>query len=285
METGLTRVEKYSALQRLELCVEMFNSPLARESEELEIDKAVLPALIKANKDLGFAQDEAKLSHLFDGIALEIKKNVPNIRLSEIPIAINKGVLGDYGDYFGLSVVSVIKFLKLHYASEKRAEIAKQVKTKEPERQIPTLEEQKAQAKIDLIAGFEKYKSSRTLPFSAVYLYRFASEHFGLIDYTNEVKFECYYEAMQSILKAKETDTDLNARHENKRVAQFLRKCIDDTPDKIECARKTAKAVKENDLQYLLRNESERIALKRYFDNLIEMETEIKDLLNDEITT
>ncbi len=285
METGLTRVEKYSALQRLELCVEMFDSPLARESEELDIDKAVLPALIKANKDLGFAQDEAKLSHLFDGIALEIKKNVPNIRLSEIPIAINKGVLGDYGDYFGLSVVSVIKFLKAHHASEKRAEIAKQVKAKEPERQIPTLEEQKAQAKIDLIAGFEKYKNTGQIPVTAVYLYRFAVKDFDLIHFTNDVKFELYYDAMHKILQEKQSDTNLNERHENRRIVDFLKRAIEETPDKIECARKTAKAVKENDLQYLLRNESERIALKRYFDNLIEMETEIKDLLNDEITT
>lgn len=281
METGLTKIEKYTALQRLELCVEMLDSPMARDVEELEIDKVVLPAILKAQKDLGFNPNEEKGSHLMDGIALEIKRAVPNIRLLEIPIAINKGVLGEYGDFLGLSIVSVIKFLKTHYMSAKRAEIAKQVSHKEEEKPIPSIEEQKALAKVHLIEGFERYKETKKIPFSAVYLYRFLSKHFNLVEYSNEVKFEMYYEAILKIKNEKEHDLDINSRISNRKDIDFLNGFLDTIPDKIECAKAVLKAVQEKELRYMLKNESERIALKRYFDNLIEMETEIKDLLND----
>ena len=281
METGLTKIEKYTALQRFELCVEMLDSPMARDVEELEIDKVVLPAVLKAQKDLGFNPNEEKGSHLIDGIALEIKRAVPNIRLLEIPIAINKGVLGEYGDFLGLSIVTVIKFLKAHYTSAKRAEIAKQVSHKEEEKPIPSIEEQKALAKVHLIEGFERYKETKKIPFSAVYLYRFLSEHFKLVEYPNEVKFEMYYQSILNIKREKEQDLDINSRMSNRKDIDFLNGFLDTIPDKIECAKAVLKAVQEKELRYMLKNESERIALKRYFDNLIEMETEIKDLLND----
>lgn len=281
METGLTKIEKYTALQRFELCVEMLDSPMARDVEELEIDKVVLPAILKAQKDLGFNPNEEKGSHLMDGIALEIKRAVPNIRLLEIPIAISKGVLGEYGDFIGLSIVTVIKFLKAHYTSAKRAEIAKQVSHKEEEKPIPSIEEQKALAKVHLIEGFERYKETKKIPFSAVYLYRFLSEHFKLVEYPNEVKFEMYYQSILNIKREKEQDLDINSRMSNRKDIDFLNGFLDTFPHKIECAKAVLKAVKEKELRYMLKNESERIALKRYFDNLIEMETEIKDLLND----
>lgn len=281
METGLTKIEKYTALQRFELCVEMLDSPMARDVEELEIDKVVLPAILKAQKDLGFNPNEEKGSHLMDGIALEIKRAVPNIRLLEIPIAINKGVLGEYGDFLGLSIVTVIKFLKAHYTSAKRAEIAKQVSHKEEEKPIPSIEEQKALAKVHLIEGFEGYKESKKIPFSAVYLYRFLSEHFKLVEYPNEVKFEMYYQSILNIKREKEQDLDINSRMSNRKDIDFLNGFLETIPDKIECAKSVLKAVQQKELRYMLKNESERIALKRYFDNLIDMETEIKDLLND----
>lgn len=281
METGLTKIEKYTALQRFDFCVEMLDSPMARDVEELEIDKVVLPAILKAQKDLGFNPNEEKGSHLMDGIALEIKRAVPNIRLLEIPIAINKGVLGEYGDFLGLSIVTVIKFLKAHYTSAKRAEIAKQVSHKEEEKPIPSIEEQKALAKFHLIEGFERYKETKKIPFSAVYLYRFLSKHFNLVQYSNEAKYEMYYEAILKIKKEKEHDLNINSRMSNRKDVDFLIGFLDTFSDKIECAKAVLKAVQEKELRYMLKNESERIALKKYFDNLIEMETEIKDLLND----
>ena len=286
MGTALTKIEKYTALQSLELCIEMFQSPLARDSEEIEIDKVVAPALLKANKDLGFTIEEHKLTHLFDGIALEIKKNVPNIRLHEIPIAINKGVLGDYGEFYGLSVVTVLKFLKAHYTSDKRANLAKQVKPPEEEKQIPSEEEQKALAKIHLVEAFSNYKQTKTVPFSAVYLYRALEKSFKLVSYPNDVKFEMYYDAVLEVIRDKENESlrDPTTRLSNRKIIDSLKTLIHADKSKIECAKDVLNATTESDIRFQLKNQSERIALKRFFDNLIEMEQELTDLLTDEST-
>lgn len=283
METGLTKVEKYEALQRLELCIEMFESPMVRESDELEIDKAVLPSLIKANKDLGFTIEESKLSHLFDGIATEIKRNVPNIRLLEIPIAINKGILGDYGEFYGLSVVTVIKFLKAHYESEKRANLAKQVKPPEVEKQIPTEEEQRALAKIHLVDSFNKFKLTKDLGYSGVYLYRYLNKDFKAISFTVEIKWKIYYQAIISIQSKKETGTlkDFMISPASKKELQELRKFTSEYKDEIECAKKVSSTLSNKDLLIQIKNESERLAVIRLYSDLIEMEQEITDLLTE----
>ena len=90
-----------------------------------------------------------------------------------------------------------------------------------------------------------------------------------------------YYQSILNIKREKEQDLDINSRMSNRKDIDFLNGFLDTIPDKIECAKAVLKAVQEKELRYMLKNESERIALKRYFDNLIEMETEIKDLLND----
>ncbi len=280
MENKLTKVDKYNALQRLELCIEMFDSPMSRNSDELEIDKVLMPALIKANKDLGYAIDESKVSHVFEDLAEEIKKTVPNIRLSEIPIAIHKGILGDYGDYYGLSIVSVIKFLKSHYTSGKRAEIAKQLPTKEDKKPIPTKKEQIELAKRHLLDSFEKFKSVGDIGYSAVYLYRYLNDDFKLISFTNEVKWRIYYRAILGIKNQRDTGTIKTVINNiPKKDFDLLNGFLKEYPDEIECAKKVAFTIKKKELLIAIKNESERLALIRFYSDLVEMETELKDLI------
>lgn len=283
METGLTKVEKFNALQRLELCIEMFDSPLSRKSDELEIDKALLPALIKANKDLGYAFDEDKLSYTFEGLATEIKKSVPNIRLAEIPIAINKGIMGDYGDYFGFTVVTIIKFLKAHYASGKRAEIAKQIPREEEEKPIPTKEEQLELSKKCLIDSFGKYKECGKLGYSGVFIYRILKEDFNLISFTNEVKWTLLHKAMQLSRTKKETGTlaDYMGGKATREDIKVLNTLLDEYKDPIECAKRFVMENKGKSIYTQVTNEAERLSAIRFFDDLIEVDAEITDLLTN----
>ncbi|WP_313266537.1 hypothetical protein [Sphingobacterium sp.] len=279
----LTKVDAYNALQSLELCIEMFDSPLVRNCDELEIDKVILPAILKAQKDLGFNPNEQKESHLLDGIALEIKRSVPNIRLAEIPIAINKGILGDYGDFLGLSIVTVIKFLKCHYTSWKRAEIAKQLPTEEPEKQIPTKEEQLDLARHHLLDSFERFKTIRDIGYSAVYLYRYLNEDFKVISFTNEVKWKIYYRAILGIKNQRDTGTIKTVINNiPKKDFELLNEFLKEYPDEIECAKKVAFTIKKKELLIAIKNESERLALIRFYNDLVEMETELKDILDNE---
>lgn len=283
METSLSKIDHYHALQRLEMCVQMFDSQMARNCEELEIDKVVLPAIFKAQKDLGLNPNEEKTNHLMTGIANEIKRSVPNIRLAEIPIAINDGILGVYGDFMSLSVVTVIKFLKAHYNASKRAEIAKQVQQKEEEREPPPIEEQKRIAKGHLIEEFEKYKKTKTTSISSVYLYRFLSEHFGLGKFSKEIKFKMFYDAAKVIVKnlKNEIMENPNARLTNSRKIVVLENFFAIEDDPLQCGIAIFKGLQNEELKIQIKNESERIALRKFFDDLIEIEQSIEELLND----
>lgn len=281
METSLSKVEQYQALKRLEMCIEMFDSPMVRHCEELEIDKVVLPAIFKAQKDLGLNPNEDKTNHLMTGIANEIKKSVPNIRLSEIPIAINDGILGVYGDFMSLSVVSVIKFLKAHYNALKRAEIAKQIQHKEEEKAPPPIEEQKRIAKDHLIEEFEKYKQTKNTSVSSVYLYRFLSEHFGIGQFSKEIKFKMFYDASKVIVKnlKNEIIENPNARLTNSKKIGELENFFAVEDDPLKCGIAIFKGLQNEDLKIQIKNESERIALRKFFDDLIDMDENLEELL------
>src|SRR5690606_10232866 len=279
-----TSVENFLALRKLEMCIEMFDTPKVRDCDRMLVFDVVSLSLTSAKNDLGFAMDDDSWAHLLANASDNIIKVEPNIRLGEIPIAINKGVLGDYGEFYGLSVVTVVKFIKSHYASLKRAELAKQIKPKEEAKQPPTLEEQKIIAKQHLIDEFEKFKTTKTIPLSGVYLYRFLSEHFGLVSFSNELKYRMYYEASKVIVKGLKDEiiANPNSRLSNSKKIGEIENFYAIEDDPIKCAIDIHKGLQNEELKIQIRNESERIALKRYFNDLIEMETEIKDLLNEE---
>ncbi|WP_312363997.1 hypothetical protein [Sphingobacterium sp.] len=280
METGLTKVDKYLALQKMEMCIEMLDSPMARDSELFDIDTFALPAITKAQSDLGLNTKEEKFVHLLDNIANEIKVSVPNIRLAEIPIAIHKGILGDYGDYFGLSIVTVIKFLKSHYTSGKRYELANASKPKEKEKPKPSKEEMDAIGKQHLLESFERFKVDRELGYSAVYLYRYLNEDFKVISFTNEVKWKIYYRAILGIKNQRDTGTIKTVINNiPKKDFDLLNEFLKEYPDEIECAKKVAFTIKKKELLIAIKNESERLALIRFYNDLVEMETELKDLI------
>lgn len=280
METGLTKVDKYVALQKMEMCIEMLDSPMARDSELFDIDTFALPALTKAQSDLGLNTKEEKFVHLLDNIANEIKVSVPNIRLAEIPIAIHKGILGDYGDYFGLSIVTVVKFLKTHYTSGKRYELANASKPKEEEKPKPTKEEMDAIGKQHLLESFERFKIDRELGYSAVYLYRYLNEDFNVISFTNEVKWKIYYRAILGIKNQRDSGTIKSVINNiPKKDFDLLNEFLKEYPDEIECAKKVVFTIKKKELLIAIKNESERLALIRFYSGLVEMETELKDIL------
>ncbi|NGM63545.1 hypothetical protein G5B30_16670 [Sphingobacterium sp. SGG-5] len=283
METSISKIDKYVALQKLEMCIEVFDTPMARECENKALDAVLFPAILKANADLGYNANEDKLTHLFANISEEVKNSVPNIRLGEIPIAIHKGVLGDLGEFQGLSVVTVIKFLKAHYTSGKRAEIAKLRSVEEEEKPIPTKEEQKELAKGHLIEAFERFKTKGDLGYSGVYLYRWLNEDFKLITFTNDVKWKIYYQAIVSILGQKETGLIKNFMtvSPNRKEIKLLKQYLEKFKDEKECAKQVAMNIPNEELFISIRNEAERISVVKFFRDCIEMEVELKDLLND----
>ncbi|MDR1913380.1 MAG: hypothetical protein LBQ68_02705 [Clostridiales bacterium] len=53
-------------------------------------------------------------------VCKDLKNRYKGLTLDEVKIACDNGVRGDYGDYFGINVVSINKWLKAYYYSEER---------------------------------------------------------------------------------------------------------------------------------------------------------------------
>lgn len=88
-----------------------------------------------------------------------IVSSCPTIRLSEIQIAIRDGLLGDFGDYYGINAATIIKFIKAHVKREKRVLLLSEMNIKEklqPEELTPEQLESIAQkAYLDCLENFK----------------------------------------------------------------------------------------------------------------------------------
>lgn len=312
MKTELTTINtnQTQLSNGLALTVDIFSSPTARQSSRLELDKVVIPALIKAVNDLGYNSKEEKMKHIYSSVSLEIKKATPNIRLSEIPVVIEKGVLGDYGEYHGLSVVSVIKFIKAHLASRERVELAKEMMGSQQEVKLPTEKEILDRDLILLERAFSEFKASGKFNDIGNYLYKVLDEKFHVISFSNKRRWEFVYDAIQNALAVKGRQmagkSSDRERHLNEvktlrlftnplealteGQAKILEQVAIDGDIDAKDAEKMIKAkalfiyLDQNGhsrLKALVLAEALRLALNQFFADLVEMGAEISDYVNE----
>ncbi|WP_313418781.1 hypothetical protein [Sphingobacterium multivorum] len=310
MELTTNKNSQKQLVPSLALTADIFLSPTARESSRLELDKVVIPALVKAVTDLGYNSNEEKMKHIYSSMSQEIKKATPNIRLSEIPIAIEKGVLGDYGDYHGLSVVGVIKFIKSHLASRERVELAKEMMGSQQEVKIPTEKEVLDRDLILLQRAFAEYKTKGKFNDIGNYLYKVLDEKFHVISFSNKRRWEFVYDAIQNALAVKARQMSGKSsdreRHLNEvktlrlftnplealteGQAKILEQVAIDGDIDTKDAEKMIKAkalfiyLDQNGhsrLKSLVLAEALRLALNQFFADLVEMGAEISDYVNE----
>ena len=72
----------------------------------------------KTEFELGYKPSDAKQMAMTCNLLLEeIKTEFKAIRIDELPIAFKKGARGEYGEFFGLSVVTFNKWLNAYQIS------------------------------------------------------------------------------------------------------------------------------------------------------------------------
>lgn len=96
-----------------------------------QLEYVLAQAMAKAFADMGLKADERhdEIQYLVQTMPAEVCRHLPGIRLSEIPLAINRGVLRAFGDFYGLNVATFMHFLSSHYHSSARAQAVKQLQT------------------------------------------------------------------------------------------------------------------------------------------------------------
>jgi len=236
-------------------------SPMIRNSDDRIITDTLGRAVVKAFQDTGQRIDEADQTYLKSALLTEARR-YPNLRIEEIPVAIERGVRREYGDYFGINVVSISGFFRGYLASQERAEAAKELnKLALPEPTKPTEAEIQAMEIDMIVKAYEKFKSDGHYTDFGNHVYRKLDER-GLITFTAERKREFMDQAKKTVEVKNNPATALTREERAKR-----RSVIESL----------ANAIKTGDS--IVVREAKQIALMDYFRGLYEMDIDINDLL------
>lgn len=243
--------------------VQAIHSHLVCNSDDKIVLDTLASAVARAFQDLGQRIDEHDSVYLKSALLVEARK-YKSLRVKEIPIAIERGIRKEYGEYFGINVVSISGFFRGYLASQERAEAAKELnKLALPEPTKPTESEIKAMEIDMIVKAFDKFRAEGYYTDFGNHVYRKLDER-GLINFTPERKMEFMEQAKKSIEVKNNPATALTREERAKR-----RSAIESL----------ANAIKTGDT--LVVREAKQIALMSYFGELKKMEIEIKDLLED----
>ncbi|HEY4326132.1 MAG TPA: hypothetical protein VGN20_19235 [Mucilaginibacter sp.] len=244
------------------------NSQSKQNAEEMvgqEIFDIVKTSISKCFLDLNKEPLPKNSSeHLINGITDTIIKFFPSLKTKEIPEIFANGVRGEYGDYYGLSVITFENFIKAHLARVK----SKTKPTAEPSPE-PTPDEKFDTGKALFVKLIKKYQASGTIDISASAIYEFIKP-LGLI--ASSYKQGVYREAMNKTIAQKEIElincTDLIRRRLLNGALECLKSNIEKDMITVEQNNEIVRTGKSIILQY-------------WFNDLLIDDTDIDQLIEE----
>lgn len=244
--------------------VSAIQSRKAIECNVIELDRVLMASVRKALNDVGTnARDkQEKIDHIVESLCGEVLKQVPYIRIEEIPLAIDNGVYGVYGQYMGINTASVVMFLKSYYESRKRADIARSMKVVEEEK-VPSPDELIAQENEIIIKAFDKWKDSGRYEDYGNHIYNKLDER-KLIPFNASRKTEFMKEAKENLLK-KNSPKLAQTKEEKRTLDQMTCKILSKTDGS----------------NNMIVREAKQIALLKYFEELNNLDIHIRDEINE----
>lgn len=140
--------------------LQAYQTPFVIKMEAEELQKRTIVALAKCYSDVGRTINAKGLAQLATALIAEIKKYFANIRIGEVEYCLELGIRKEYGEYFGINIVTINQWLKAYMVEEKRHEAILLDQPKESVKQEPTAEE-KIKIRDDFILMCEtKFKTS-----------------------------------------------------------------------------------------------------------------------------
>lgn len=241
-------------------------SPRACDAKPAQLEHVLAQAMAKAFADMGLKVDERRdeVTYLVQNMPAEVMRSLPCIRLNEIPVAINRGILQQFGEFYGLNVVTFMRFLIAHYQSEQRlaaikANLASATVIAEKAAPKPA---EILQTRLNRIAyAFNKYKNDG-------HYNDYGSLVFDSINAMGKIPFGTKREA-QILEQAKQ-----NLINRYSRVSLY--------PDERANLRATLNKVMHGEAPNLILTEAKRIALFELFDGLIEQEIAVLDWVSED---
>lgn len=255
-------IEKYN--NQANLIVKALNSPIIRKVEEPILRLVVSRAIAKAIADTGQSKEDTDIDYLIGTIPFEVQKQVPNIRLDEIPIAINNGIFGHYGKYFGINVLTIVSFCQHYLESESRKKEAQKLLIEStPTKPIPSPKEVQKSIKEAIVRAYKEFTEKGFYEDYGNFIYDKMDE-MGLISLSTSRKLEIYNQAQVSINNKKRPQKSAN-RQQYKELTSML-VLVNDANSVLG--------------QNIIKTEAKKIALQVVFSDFSEVETDINELVN-----
>lgn len=155
-------------------------------------------AIVKAYITARYEMPEAfEIEIIIDETMKAIKSKFGSLREEELSIAITRGLIGDYGDFKGISMISIIQFVKAYLKEESRIKLtlpAKQEKMKPSDEEIYQL------SKSNALKAFSELQRNGTVGSFGGVVYDFLAS-IKLIELEQEEKNDYWKQAKEEYLK------------------------------------------------------------------------------------
>ena len=132
------------------------NSKLIVDMQQQELKDRVIKVLAKTYIDCGKVIESKELISLSNGVINEIKRYFINLKIDELDLCFQNGVRKQYGEYFGLNIVTFHQWIKSFMAEENRLEAIKIRSTP----RIEPIKEYTAEDKLRIRDEFMSYAKS-----------------------------------------------------------------------------------------------------------------------------
>lgn len=251
-----------------------FNSKKIIDCTDKEIDTVIIPAVSEGFFKIGKRDNSglsAELKFIYDNLGRELKMLVPGLHVKEIPIAINRLIIRDFGDYFGLNVAEICRACKTHFESEIRSNSVK-VLFKEPDQPTitPNIDQQFYTAKNLASDAYTRFENKKDFELLARVVYDFLNK-LELIIFTSAEKYD--FMKQGSIMVVTEQNTKLSKITENFnrrphiRIIKLIKNALD-----------TGEPVPD-DVKNLILIKAKYLTLKAFFNEITNNELKLTDLI------
>lgn len=186
------------------------NTKLIVDMNQKEVQSDIIKILSKTYLDSGKIIDTKELLSLSGGVLNEVKRYFPNLKVGELDLCFQNGVRGQYGENFGLNIVTFHKWIKAYLNEEKRAEALKIKNTPQREPKKEYTEADKLRIREDFIqyakSTYQKTGLFGSFQASINDIYKIlvetgeilADEHLTLIDEAYDVVLEDLEQRMKT---------------------------------------------------------------------------------------
>lgn len=268
MSTHIVKIQNEAIFSPSELrYIKAYDNVQVKDKNRLDVILFISDLIVKTYYSLGQKKDNDKeIELLAENLVNDLNKYHSTMTLEEIDLSFEFGVRKEYGEYYGLNLVTFDVWLKGFKMDQRRVHaFQKKINHLKAPDHIPTYEEKEKIHKRSIELCFNDYKENGILSkykgYDSLTCYEILKES-GYLTITREQSWQIFEKATNSV------KSDLSSKKIKHIGDAILVQQITSEQELIE----------SNKNQQVI-NESRKIALSIYFDSLIYQGKHINDII------